>query len=134
MLPKIIVHNSVSLDGSLTGFDVNMALHYRIAARYKPDAHLIGSNTMKKGLELYGRDVPSEKSSDFTKPKRRSTLPYWVIPDTRGTLIGLLHTFRRFEYCRDIIILISKRTTERYIEYLRERNYYHHLLVKNMWI
>ena len=54
MLPKVIIHNSVSLDGSLTDFEPNMALHYQIAGNYKPDAHLIGSNTVKVGTELYG--------------------------------------------------------------------------------
>ena len=54
MESKIILHNSISLDGSLLNFDVNMQLHYQIAGGYKPDAHLIGSNTIKMGIELYG--------------------------------------------------------------------------------
>ena len=53
VLPKVIVHNSVSLDGSLTNFMPDMGLHYQIAGDYKPDAHLIGSNTVKVGVELY---------------------------------------------------------------------------------
>ena len=127
-LPKVIVHNSVSLDGSLSGFEPNMGLHYKIAARYKPDAHLIGSNTMKVGLEMYGNGIPAEKKSDFKKPKKSNSLPYWVIPDTRGGLIGLLHTFRRFEFCRDIVVLVSQKTPGRYIEYLRERDYDYHVV------
>jgi len=31
MLPKTILHNPVSLDGSLTSFEPNMGLHYQIA-------------------------------------------------------------------------------------------------------
>jgi hypothetical protein len=46
VLPKVIIHNSVSLDGSLTDFEPNMGLHYQIAGNYPPDAHLIGSNTV----------------------------------------------------------------------------------------
>ena len=53
MLPKVVIHNSVSLDGSLTGFEPDMQLHYQIAGSYKPDAHLIGSNTVKVSVELY---------------------------------------------------------------------------------
>lgn len=123
MLPYVVIHNSISLDGSLTGFEPNMGLHYRIAAKYKPDAHLIGSNTMKKGAGLYANGVPAEKKIDFKKPNRSSSLPYWVIPDTRGTLINLLHIFRRFELCRDVIVLVSQTTPRRYIEYLKEREY-----------
>ena len=55
MLPKIIIHNSISIDGSLTNFDVNMGLHYQIAGNYKPDSHLICSNTAKTGIESYGQ-------------------------------------------------------------------------------
>jgi 2,5-diamino-6-(ribosylamino)-4(3H)-pyrimidinone 5'-phosphate reductase len=61
MLPKVIVHNSISLDGSLTNFEPNMELHYQIAGSYKPDANLIGSNTVKTGLKLYNDSVTSEE-------------------------------------------------------------------------
>ena len=50
-------------------------------------------------------------------------MSYWVIPDTRGVLKGLLHVLRRFEYCRDVIILVSERTGADYVAYLDERDY-----------
>jgi 2,5-diamino-6-(ribosylamino)-4(3H)-pyrimidinone 5'-phosphate reductase len=120
---KLILHNSVSIDGSLTGFDANMGLHYQLAASYKPDAHLIGSNTVTAGIEMYGEGVPDEEVSDFMKPERNSNLPYWIIPDTEGSLKGTLHTCRRFEFCRDVILLISETTPAEYIRHLEERNY-----------
>ena len=125
-MPKVIVHNSISLDGSLTGFEPNMALHYQIAGSYKPDAHLIGANTVKVGVELYGNGVPKEKKEDFEKPLRARNLPLWAIPDTKASLQGLLHTCRRFEYCRDVIVLVSEETPVEYIAYLRERGYNYH--------
>lgn len=130
MLPKIILHNSVSLDGSLTNFEPNMGLHYHIAGKYNADAHLIGSNTVKVGVELYGGDVPLEEKKDFTKPERSKNLPYWIIPDTQGTLKGLLHTCRRFEFCRDVIVLVSEETPAEYVRHLEERNYDHHIIGK----
>ena len=130
MLPKVVIHNSVSIDGSLTDFEPNMALHYQIAASYKPDVHLIGSNTVKIGTELYGESVPPEEKKDFEKPKRAESLPYWVIPDTKGTLEGLLHTCRRFEFCRDVILLVSEETPKEYIKHLEERNYDYHVVGK----
>lgn len=122
MLPTIILHNSISLDGSLTDFIVNMELHYKIAGKYKPDAHLIGSNTIKVGIELYG-NVPPEDENDFIKPDRDKNLPYWIIIDTKGSLQYLLHEIRRFDFCKDVIVLISKDTPKDYIHYLRERDY-----------
>lgn len=125
MSPKVIIHNSISLDGSISNFDVNMGLHYQLGGMYKPDAHLIGSNTIKIGIELYG-SIHREETKDFHKPERDENLPYWVIIDTKGTLQNLLHEVRRFEYCKDVILLLSKRTPECYIEYLSDRNYDFH--------
>lgn len=122
MLPTIILHNSISLDGSLTDFSVNMELHYQIAGIYKPDAHLIGSNTIKAGIELYG-NAPPEDENDFIKPDRDKNLPYWIIIDSKGSLKYLLHEIRRFDFCKDVIVLISKDTPKEYMYYLRERAY-----------
>jgi len=38
-----------------------------------PQAHLIGSNTVIKGFEMFGAP-PQEGKSDFTKPKRDKNL------------------------------------------------------------
>ena len=121
--PKTIMHNSVSLDGSFTDFEVNMGLHYQIASRFKADANLIGSNTIKSGIEIYGGEIPPENELDFQKPDRDTSLPYWIIVDTKGITKGLLHTCRSFEFCKDVIVLISQKTSQDYINYLKERNY-----------
>ena len=130
MLPKVILHNSVSLDGSLTNFMPNMELHYTLAGKYDAEARLIGSNTVKVGVELYGGPVPPEQESDFAKPERSENLPIWVIPDTKGTLKGLLHTCRRFEFCRDVVVLVSEETPAEYVGHLEERNYDYHVVGK----
>ncbi len=118
---KTIMHNSVSLDGSFINFDVDMGLHYQLASRFKADAHLIGSETVRAGGELYG--IPPEKETDFIKPERDSGLPYWIIVDSKGKTKGLLHTCRSFEFCKDVIVLISRKTSGDFINYLKERNY-----------
>ena len=127
MIARVILNNSISLDGSIINFDVNMELHYQLARNYKPDAHLIGSNTIKSGVELYG-DIHQEEKKDFHKPERDDTLPYWVIIDSKGVLQNLLHEVRRFEYCKDVIVLLSKKTPDAYIKYLSDRNYDFHYL------
>jgi len=117
------MHNAVSLDGSFTGFDVDMGLHYQIAGRYQADAHLIGSNTVRTGVEMLDGGIPPERESDLAKPQRATDLPYWVIVDTKGVAKGLLHTCRSFEFCRDVIVLISPGTDREYVNYLKDRNY-----------
>ena len=131
MLPKIIIHNSISIDSSLTNFEPHMGLHYKIAEYYKPDVHLIGSNTIKEGIKLYEDGVPKEEKKDFKKQERNKNLPYWVIIDTHGYLKGLLHTCRRFEFCKDIIVLVSEKTPKTYLNYLKERNYDYYIVGKN---
>jgi 2,5-diamino-6-(ribosylamino)-4(3H)-pyrimidinone 5'-phosphate reductase len=117
------VHNSVSLDGSLTNFEPNMGLHYKIAANYMPDAHLIGSGTAVSGLKMFNVQIPNEEKTDFEKPQRDASLPYWVIVDSNGALMGALHVCRRFQYSKDVIVLISEETTPEYVSYLKQRNY-----------
>lgn len=129
-MQKVIIHNSISLDGSLTGFEPNMELHYQIVDSYKPDIYFVGSNTVKVGATMYG-EIPAENESDFKKPNKDSSLSYWVIPDTKGSLRGLLHFCRRYKYCKDVIVLISKQTPSEYLKYLKERQYDFHIVGEN---
>ncbi len=125
MKPKVIIHNAVSVDGEIRGFDVDMGLHYKIAGTYKPDIHLVGSQTFKQGIKEFIGQPPKEIESDFysAEIKRGDKRPYWVIIDSRGGLRGLLHIVRRYNYCKDAIILVCKTTPKYYLKYLKERNY-----------
>ncbi len=123
MIQEIIIHNSISIDGSLTGFMPDMELHYKIAGDYKPNAHLIGADTVITGNEMFGEGIPDEVTSDFQQPERPEYLPWWIIVDSGARLKGMLHTCRRFEYCRDVIVLVSGKTQNDYIDHLMERNY-----------
>jgi 2,5-diamino-6-(ribosylamino)-4(3H)-pyrimidinone 5'-phosphate reductase len=105
-----------------------MGLHYTIARNYQPDIHLIGSKTVQVGVTLYGNTLPQEEKKDFHRPDRDHRLPYWMIPDSRGLLQGILHTCRRFEFCKDVVILVSETTPKEYIDYLTERNYAYHVV------
>jgi 2,5-diamino-6-(ribosylamino)-4(3H)-pyrimidinone 5'-phosphate reductase len=126
MKPKVITHNAISLDGSISGFQLDLEKYYQIVGNYHPDAMLVGSATAKAGIEMYSDGIPEESPSDFIKPPRIATgteLPYWVIPDNNGMLQGRLHVFRRSGHCKDVIILLSERSPESYVKYLLERNY-----------
>jgi len=39
---KVVIHNAVSADGRLTGFEVDMAEYYRLAGTWPEDATLCG--------------------------------------------------------------------------------------------
>ncbi|WIM44291.1 RibD family protein [Methanosarcina mazei] len=125
MLPRLVIHNSISPDGSTTGFDANLDVHYGILGSYEPDAMIVGSNTAKVGTQFFCEKIPPEDKEDFKKPDIHpdDTRAYWMIADSRGTLEGLMHVFRRSEYSKDIIVLVSEKTPESYINYLKERDY-----------
>jgi 2,5-diamino-6-(ribosylamino)-4(3H)-pyrimidinone 5'-phosphate reductase len=125
MIPKLIIHNSISIDGSTTGFEANLEVHYGILSSYQPDAMIVGSNTAKVGTQFFCDTIPPEEESDFQKPDigPDDTRAYWMIADSRGILEGILHVFRRSEYSKDVIVLVSEKTPEPYINYLKERNY-----------
>ena len=125
MLPRLVIHNSISPDGSTTGFDANLDVHYGILGSYEPDAMIVGSNTAKVGTQFFCEKIPPEDKEDFKKPDIHpdDTRAYWMIADSRETLEGLMHVFRRSEYSKDIIVLVSEKTPESYINYLKERDY-----------
>jgi len=128
MRPKVILHNTVSVDGAVTGVEPDIELHYHIAASYGAQAHLVGSTTARMGIDMFGGDVPTESAQDRKRPapQEGDERPLWVIPDSGGALKGLLHVFRRFEHCRDVIVLIAGRTSPDYAAYLAEREYVHY--------
>jgi 2,5-diamino-6-(ribosylamino)-4(3H)-pyrimidinone 5'-phosphate reductase len=123
----VVIHNSISIDGSLTGFEPNMPLHYKIVNSYKPELYLVGSNTVKTGIEMSG-GAPAEEERDYQKPNKNADLSFWVIPDSKGLLKDMLHYCRRYEYCRDVIVLTSKKTSKEYHTYLQDHNFDYHIV------
>jgi 2,5-diamino-6-(ribosylamino)-4(3H)-pyrimidinone 5'-phosphate reductase len=120
-LPRIILHNTISLDGSLKGFEADLNIHYSIASSLKSDAYLVGSQTILDATE----EIPQETKEETHRPYYDPTdiKPFWVVVDSRSRLKGILHYYRQMEYIKDIIVLISHATPKDYQQYLEERDY-----------
>ncbi len=125
MFPRVIMFNTISVDGSIKDFELDLGLHYEVAGKIRADAHLIGSDTARTGVSLFTENVPAEGPADFVKPiiKADERRPFWVLSDSKGKLKGLLHVFRKSCYCKDVIVIVTNKTPEDYINYLKERNY-----------
>ena len=125
MKSKIIIHNQVSLNGAFLGFEVDMEKYYSIINSYHPKYILIGSNTAKSGIDMYYEETPVESPDDFRSPviEKSDKRPYWVVPDSTGKMMGLLHIYRNAGYCKDIIVFISRNTPKEFKQYLHERHY-----------
>lgn len=125
MYPEVIIHNSVSLDHAVRGFEVDLGMHYGALLAFEPEAVLAGSATAKSGIEMFMDINEPEAEADRHRPEVRpdDPRPISVIVDSRGILKDLLHFYRNMEHTKDVIILVSETTPENYIDYLREREY-----------
>jgi len=118
MRPRVIVHNAVSLDGRITGFEVDMRRYYALASTWKEDATLCGSGTILAAPE--GRVKEEDECEPRRKPDAGDRRPLLVVADSRGRVRcwGML---LGAGFWRDGIALCSRRTPARHIEYLRRR-------------
>jgi 2,5-diamino-6-(ribosylamino)-4(3H)-pyrimidinone 5'-phosphate reductase len=132
-MPKVIMHDSVSIDGSFVGFEYSMELmtvHYQIANTFGDKVRIFGSTTALKGMEMFG-GFTEETEADFAKPNKNDNLIYWAVTDSKGLLEGKLHYIRRSDYCRDVVVLITEQTPQSYVDYLEKRNYDYYVVGKN---
>ncbi len=125
MYPEVIIHNSVSLDHAVTGFEIDIGQHYGALLAFEPGAVLAGSATAKSGIELFMGITLPETEADRHRPWVRpdDPRPVCVIVDSRGVLKNLLHFYRNMEHTKDVVVLVSEATPEDYLDYLRERDY-----------
>jgi 2,5-diamino-6-(ribosylamino)-4(3H)-pyrimidinone 5'-phosphate reductase len=119
MLPRLILHNAVSLDGRIDGFPVDLCQYYGLVATWKEDATLAGSDTFLKAAN----EAPPEDESAFLPPEidPSDRRPLLVIPDSRGR-IRTWHYLRSLPYWRGFVALCSQSTPQDYLQYLKERH------------
>jgi 2,5-diamino-6-(ribosylamino)-4(3H)-pyrimidinone 5'-phosphate reductase len=119
MLPRVIIHNQVSLDGRIDWFTPDIGLYYEIAARWQADVHLAGSNTIFNPDE----EIPPEDLDVFDPPQRdpNDKRPLLAVPDSSGKVRNW-HVLRKMPYWRDIVALCAHGTPKEYLEYLEKRH------------
>lgn len=115
MLPRVIIHSAVSVDGRIDWFTPDIGLYYELAAQWGEHATLAGSNTIISAEEANmdeGDPTPFEVDPTDTRP-------LLVVPDSRGRIQhwGVL---REQPYWRQCVVLVSKSTPKSYLEYLKE--------------
>jgi 2,5-diamino-6-(ribosylamino)-4(3H)-pyrimidinone 5'-phosphate reductase len=122
MLPRVILHVATSLDGRITNFPANLDLYYTLAATWKPDAILFGSETVVAAVrENPSLEVPQEHEDLFTPPEgAEDTRPLLVIADSRGR-VRCWDAIRTWPYMRDLLAFCSAATPKEYLDYLAER-------------
>ncbi len=119
MKPKVILHNAVSVDGRMDHLSIDMGLFYSLASKWKEDATLVGSNTMLSAAS----NVAPEEETTFEPPRidPKDRRPLLVVPDSRGR-IRFWHAARAWGYWRDLVVLASEATPQKYLKYLEKRH------------
>ncbi|MEW6552836.1 MAG: RibD family protein [Actinomycetota bacterium] len=119
MLPRVIIHNQVSVDGRFDWITPDLALFYGVASSFGEEATLAGSNTIVTG---YPQEAGlREVGEDYEPPQRDGTsdLPLLVVPDSRGR-VRVWHLLREEQYWRDAVALVSRSTPREYLDYLEK--------------
>lgn len=116
MLPRVILHNAVSVDGRYDWLKPDIAQFYELASQWKEDATLAGSDTMIAALGDMPADDPELSAPEISLEDNRALL---VVPDSKGK-IRCWNRVRKWPYWRDVVVLCSKATPEDYLEYLRK--------------
>jgi len=119
MLPKIIIHNAVSVDGRIDWFQADIEKFYDLTSEWNEDATLAGSDTL---IAAYADRTEEENMESFNREKDSDdNRPLLIVPDSRGR-VKKWHMLVNEPYWRDIIVLVSKSTPGEYLEYLNQRH------------
>ena len=115
MLPRIVLHNAVSLDGRIDHFTPDVGLFYELAARWGEGATLAGSDTLLAapgGADADGDDAPVPPA-----PAAGDTRPLLVVPDSRGR-VRCWRALLGAGYWRGGVALCTRATPEAHLDYL----------------
>jgi 2,5-diamino-6-(ribosylamino)-4(3H)-pyrimidinone 5'-phosphate reductase len=121
MLPRVVLHNEMSVDGRIDWLSVNMELYYGLAGRWKADAMLSGSNTL---LNAYAPELVAAEDQAALQPREQDPndgRQLLVVVDSRGRLRNW-HLLRKEPYWREVLALCSRSTPDTYLDYLHERH------------
>lgn len=121
MLPHVILHNAVSVDGRIDGFTPDIELYYELASRWGEDATLVGCDTLLKACSEERGCEESEETFEPTEMETEDTRALLVVPDSRGRMRNWSF-WRKQPYWKDVVVLCSRSTPKSYLDNLKENS------------
>ncbi|MFN2292451.1 MAG: RibD family protein [Anaerolineae bacterium] len=122
MLPRVILHNGVSLDGRVDGYQGGIGQFYQVASAFQADAMLSGSDTL---LIAYASAASPDEQAEESQAESRAvpgadqagndSRALLVVPDSRGRIHNWPQ-IRREPYWRDVVVLCSEATPQDYVK------------------
>ena len=118
MLPHVILHIGMSVDGRIDWGVGDEGLYYELAARFKADAMLTGSRTML--MAYAAQDMPQEDDEALESRELHPLhVPLLVVVDSRGQVRGWSQ-IKKEPYWRNAMALCSRSTPLEYLDYLQK--------------
>ena len=117
MLPRVILHNMVSVDGRMDWFTPDVGLYYEIASRFDEDAMLSGSNTILAMPAEEEKPEEADQISERPEVDADAARRLLVVVDSRGRVQNW-QFLRKQPYWRDVVALCSGSTPQSHLEYL----------------
>ncbi|UCG42144.1 MAG: RibD family protein [candidate division WOR-3 bacterium] len=116
-LPKVIIHNLLSADGRMDWFEPDIGLYYEVAAAFREQAILTGSETVLQAPD----QVPPPEQTPEPEPRPRGPdrRPLFVVVDSRAR-IDSWHYLKTQPFWRACLVLVSESTPKRYLSYLEQ--------------
>jgi len=112
MIPHVVMHCQVSVDGRIDWLPIDPGMFYELAARWKEDATLAGTDTLLAAAEMFG-----EAESDQGDTVEGNGGPLLVVPDSRGRLKNW-EALLRSPYWRGGLALCTRTTPKEHLQYL----------------
>ncbi len=109
MLPKVVLYNSMSLDGCLNGFEINKKIFNEIEAQETVDAVIMDPKTFEIRFNRYSKEI-----------NRLKSIKLLVVPDSTGSI----NWKSMAETCEsnNILVLCSRSTPQEYMDLLEKNN------------
>jgi 2,5-diamino-6-(ribosylamino)-4(3H)-pyrimidinone 5'-phosphate reductase len=116
--PWVIIHQILSVDGNLTGFEPDARLFFGVAAKLEEHATLSSALALcKTGVEI---EPETEEDKAAVPTELDDARPICIVTDTQGRVRNW-HTLKKSGIWKDFIALVSADTPEEYLGYLTER-------------
>ncbi len=117
MLPSVILHTGVSVDGRIDWGIGEAGPYYAIVPQFGADADLSGSNTILKASfpEDPRSAMPELYDAFINQPGR----PLLAVVDSRGQIKNWA-IIKRMPFWRGFVALCSQATPKHHLEYLRQ--------------
>ncbi len=110
----VVIHGQASVDGRIDWLPIDPGLFYEIAAHWKEDATVAGTDTLLAAAEMFDEQSPDEGDS-----MTGNDGPLLVVPDSRGRMRHW-ETLLRSPYWGRGVALCTETTPEEHLKYLGE--------------